>query len=177
MDNWRMVKIGTTQVQRKLFYNLNRERQKLIMQGFDPDAAMLSERLGVTEDQINEMDQRLASTDMSLNVPVGEDAGGATRMDFLPALGPGIEDSLASDEIAGLVRSKLKTILPKLNEKELYILQNRLLTDEPVTLREIGERYNVTRERVRQLEARLLEKIRQHLAVDIKDFSDTWIQS
>lgn len=177
MDNWRMVKIGTTQVQRKLFYNLNRERQKLIMQGFDPDAAMLSERLGVTEDQINEMDQRLASTDMSLNVPVGEDAGGATRMDFLPALGPGIEDSLARDEIAGLVRSKLKTILPKLNEKELYILQNRLLTDEPVTLREIGERYNVTRERVRQLEARLLEKIRQHLAVDIKDFSDTWIQS
>ncbi len=177
MDNWRMVKIGTTQAQRKLFYNLNRERQKLIMQGFDPDAAMLSERLGVTEDQINEMDQRLASTDMSLNVPVGEDAGGATRMDFLPALGPGIEDSLARDEIAGLVRSKLKTILPKLNEKELYILQNRLLTDEPVTLREIGERYNVTRERVRQLEARLLEKIRQHLAVDIKDFSDTWIQS
>ena len=123
------------------------------------------------------MDQRLASTDMSLNVPVGEDAGGATRMDFLPALGPGIEDTLASNEIAGLVRSKLKTILPKLNEKELYILHNRLLTDEPVTLREIGERYNVTRERVRQLEARLLEKIRQHLAVDIKDFSDTWIQS
>jgi len=177
MDNWRMVKIGTTQVQRKLFYNLNRERQKLMVQGFDPDAAMLSERLGVTEDQINEMDQRLASTDMSLNVPVGEDAGGATRMDFLPALGPGIEDTLASNEIAGLVRSRLKTILPKLNEKELYILQNRLLTDEPVTLREIGERYNVTRERVRQLEARLLEKIRQHLAVDIKDFSDTWIQS
>jgi len=177
MDNWRMVKIGTTQVQRKLFYNLNRERQKLIVQGFDPDAAMLSERLGVTEDQITEMDQRLASADLSLNVPVGEDAGGATRMDFLPALGPGIEDSLANDEIAGLVRSRLKTILPKLNEKELYILQNRLLTDEPVTLREIGERYNVTRERVRQLEARLLEKIRQHLAVDIKDFSDTWIQS
>ena len=177
MDNWRMVKIGTTQVQRKLFYNLNRERQKLIAQGYDPDAAMLSERLGVTEDQINEMDQRLASTDLSLNVQVGEDSGGASRMDFLPALGPGIEDTLASDEIAGLVRSRLKTIMPKLNEKEVYILQNRLLTDEPVTLREIGERYNVTRERVRQLEARLLEKIRQHLTLDIKDFSDAWIQS
>ena len=177
MDNWRMVKIGTTQVQRKLFYNLNRERQKLIAQGYDPDAAMLSERLGVTEDQINEMDQRLASTDLSLNVQVGEDSGGASRMDFLPALGPGIEDTLASDEIAGLVRSRLKTIMPKLHEKEVYILQNRLLTDEPVTLREIGERYNVTRERVRQLEARLLEKIRQHLTLDIKDFSDAWIQS
>ncbi|OXS28004.1 MAG: RNA polymerase subunit sigma-70 [Desulfovibrio sp. MES5] len=177
MDNWRMVKIGTTQVQRKLFYNLNRERQKLIMQGFDPDAAMLSERLGVTEDQINEMDQRLASTDMSLNAQVGEESGGATRMDFLPALGPGIEDSLASDEIAGLVRSKLKTIIPKLNEKELYILHNRLLTDEPITLREIGERYNITRERVRQLEARLVEKIGQHMKNDIEDFSDHWIQS
>ena len=176
MDNWRMVKIGTTQVQRKLFYNLNRERQKLIAQGFDPDAAMLSERLGVSEEQITEMDQRLAANDLSLNAQVGEDAGGATRMDFLPALGPGIEDSLGDSEVAELLREKLKTILPKLNEKELYILQNRLLTDDPVTLREIGERYNVTRERVRQLEARLLEKIRQHLALDIKDFSDAWIQ-
>lgn len=176
MDNWRMVKIGTTQVQRKLFYNLNRERQKLIAQGFDPDAAMLSERLGVSQEQINEMDQRLASTDLSLNVPVGEDTGGATRMDFLPALGPGIEDDLAREEISDLVRTQIKAIIPKLNEKELYILNNRLLTDDPVTLREIGERYNVTRERVRQLEARLLEKIRQHLTLDIKDFSNDWIQ-
>lgn len=177
MDNWRMVKIGTTQVQRKLFYNLNRERQKLIAQGFDPDATMLSERLGVSEEQINEMDQRLAAGDLSLNAQVGDEPGGATRMDFLPALGPGIEDNLASDEMADILRDKIKTLLPKLNDKELYILQNRLLTDDPVTLREIGERYNVTRERVRQLEARLLEKIRRHIAGDVKDFSDEWIQS
>lgn len=177
MDNWRMVKIGTTQVQRKLFYNLNRERQKLIAQGFDPDAAMLSERLGVSEEQINEMDQRLAANDLSLNAQVGDEPGGATRMDFLPALGPGIEDDLAGSEMADIVRDKIKTLLPSLNDKELYILQNRLLTDDPVTLREIGERYNVTRERVRQLEARLLEKIRRHIAGDVKDFSDEWIQS
>lgn len=75
MDNWRMVKIGTTQVQRKLFYNLNRERQKLIAQGFDPDAAMLSERLGVSEEQITEMDQRLAANDLSLNAQVGGRCG------------------------------------------------------------------------------------------------------
>lgn len=177
MDNWRMVKIGTTQVQRKLFYNLNRERQKLIAQGFDPDAAMLSERLGVSEEQINEMDQRLAANDLSLNAQVGDEPGGATRMDFLPALGPGIEDDLAGSEMADILRDKIKTLLPSLNDKELYILQNRLLTDDPVTLREIGERYNVTRERVRQLEARLLEKIRRHIAGDVKDFSDEWIQS
>lgn len=177
MDNWRMVKIGTTQVQRKLFYNLNRERQRLVAQGFDPDAAMLSERLGVSVEQIAEMDQRLSSTDMSLNVQVGEENGSSTRMDFLPALGPGVEESLASLEITDLVRDQMKAILPKLNEKERYILHHRLLSEEPITLREIGERYNVTRERVRQLEARLLEKIRKHLTVDIKDFSQEWIES
>ncbi len=175
MDNWRMVKVGTTQVQRKLFYNLNKEKQKLIAQGFDPEPEVLAERLGVHKDQIIEMEQRLMSSDMSLDVTVGEDSGGSSRMDFLPALGPGIEESYAGYEISHLMRDKLNDILPKLNEKEIYILQNRLLTDEPVTLREIGERYNITRERVRQLEARLLEKLRAYLTDDIKDFSEDWI--
>ncbi|MBO4368752.1 MAG: sigma-70 family RNA polymerase sigma factor, partial [Desulfovibrio sp.] len=139
MDNWRMVKIGTTQVQRKLFFNLNKERQKLIAQGFDPDAAMLSERLGVSEEQINEMNQRMSFTDMSLNTTLNtSENDSASRMDFLPALGPGVEDSLASDEIVDIVRLRLKTILPHLTEKEQFILKNRLLTDEPLTLREIG---------------------------------------
>jgi len=177
MDNWRMVKIGTTQVQRKLFYNLNKERQKLISQGYNPSAETLSKHLGVTPEQINEMDQRLTSTDMSLDISVGDDPNGTTRMDFLPALGPGVEDTFASSEISSLLQEKIKKILPKLNEKEIYILQNRLLTDEPITLREIGEKYNVTRERVRQLEARLLEKLKQYLSGDIKDFSQDWINS
>lgn len=96
MDNFRMVKIGTTQVQRRLFFNLSRERQKLIAEGFDPDAEMLSKRLGVSKSDIQEMDQRMSSGDVSLNVPVGDDSDSATRMDFLPALGPGVEDSIAS---------------------------------------------------------------------------------
>ena len=175
MDNWRMVKIGTTQAQRKLFYNLNRERQKLIAEGFDPDAAVLAERLGVGEDQIVEMQQRLDASDMSLDATVGDESGSATRMDFLPALGPGIEESLAGMEIAELLQSKIRDILPSLSEKEAYILEHRLLTDDPVTLREIGERYNVTRERVRQLEARLLQKLKTHLSTDIQDFSEDWI--
>ncbi len=177
MNNWRMVKIGTTQVQRKLFFNLNKERQKLISQGFDPDAAMLSEKLGVSIDQIHEMEQRLGASDMSLDMQVSDATGGASRMDFLPALEPSIESSIASTEISKLVQQHLQNIIPKLNEKETYILYNRLLTDEPVTLREIGEKYNVTRERVRQLEARLLEKLRQHLSNDIKDFSEEWINT
>jgi RNA polymerase sigma-32 factor len=170
-----MVKIGTTQAQRKLFYNLNKERQKLVAQGFDPDAATLSERLGVTEEQVVEMQQRLDAGDVSLDIPVGDESGSASRMDFLPALGPGIEDSLADSEIAALVRDGIRNIAPSLSEKEAYILEHRLLTDDPVTLREIGERYDVTRERIRQLEARLLSKLRSHLSSEIKDFSSDWI--
>ena len=176
MDNWRMVKIGTTQAQRKLFYNLNRERQKLILQGFDPDAALLSEKLGVTKDQVEEMQQRLDSGDVSLDLPVSDDSGSASRMDFLPALGPGVEEGIADSEVSRLVRDSIHELLPSLSEKEVYILEHRLLTDEPATLREIGERYHVTRERIRQLEARLLEKLKEHLGREIKDFSEEWIQ-
>jgi len=177
MDNWRMVRIGTTQTQRKLFYNLNRERQKLINEGFDPDASMLSSRLGVSKEQVLEMEQRLVAADVSLDAKINDDPNAATRMDFLPALGPGLEENLATEQIASMVQGSIKQIMPRLSEKEVYILKKRLLSDEPVTLREIGERYNITRERVRQLETRLLQKLKQHLATDIKDFSEQWIQS
>ncbi|MFK4764859.1 RNA polymerase factor sigma-32 [Desulfobaculum sp. SPO524] len=176
MDNWRLVKIGTTQSQRKLFYNLNKERQRLQSLGFDPDSATLSKNLGVSEDVVIEMDQRLSRQDMSLNMPIGEE-GGASRMDFLPALQPAIEEDVAQDEISLMVREHIKTILPKLNDKEQDILTSRLLSDSPVTLREIGEKYGITRERVRQIEARLLKKLREHMAEHIADFSDDWIHT
>ncbi len=178
MDNWRMVKIGTTQAQRKLFYNLNKERQKLIAQGFDPDEKTLSEALGVSVEQVVEMQQRLDTSDLSLDMPANNDEnGGNTKLDFLPALNAGVESNFASEELSDLVRHSLKDLLPDLSDKELFILENRLLTDDPVTLREIGEKYHVSRERIRQLEARLLVKLKNHLGNKIKDFSEEWIQS
>ena len=170
MDNWRMVKIGTTQTQRKLFYNLNRERQKLISEGFDPSAAMLSSRLGVSEAQVLEMEQRLVAADLSLDAKVGDDSNAATRMDFLPALGPGPEENLVAKQLVSLMRDSIEQIKPKLSDKEAYILEKRWQSDEPVTLQEIGERYNITRERVRQLEERLMLKLKRHLPADMKDF-------
>ncbi len=175
MDNWRMVKIGTTQAQRKLFYNLNKERQRLQALGYDPTTSALSKSLGVSAEEISEMDQRLSKNDMSLDLTYGEDSN-STRMDFLPALGPGIEETLADDEISSLLSTHIDTIRPKLNEKELAILDGRLLSENPQTLREIGEEYNITRERVRQIEARLLQKLKLHLANRIKDFSVDWIR-
>ncbi len=177
MDNWRLVKIGTTQTQRKLFYNLNKERQQLISQGYDPDSAMLAERLNVSEEQIVEMEQRLDASDMSLDAPMSdEDSGGASRMDYLPALGPGIEETLGNSEMSHMVRERLQSLVPSLSDKEQYILEHRLLSDEPVTLREIGDMFHITRERVRQIEARLLQKVRDHLFSNIKDFSRDWIE-
>lgn len=176
MDNWRMVKIGTTQAQRKLFYNLNKERQKLIIQGFDPDSAALSKKLNVSEKQVIEMEQRMNGGDVSLDASINTDGEpGTSRIEMLPTLGPGIEAILSDHQMANLVREKLAIIVPLLSEKETYILEHRLLNDEPVTLREIGEKYDITRERVRQIEARLLQKVRDHLFKEIKDFSQDWI--
>ncbi|MDR2489535.1 MAG: RNA polymerase factor sigma-32 [Desulfovibrio sp.] len=177
MDNWRLVKIGTTQTQRKLFYNLNKERQQLIAMGYNPDVDTLAQRLNVSKEQIVEMEQRLDASDMSLDAPASTaDSGGISRMEYLPALGPGIEESLGNNEISHIVRDRLKSLMPRLNDKEQCILEYRLLSDEPVTLREIGEMFHITRERVRQIEARLLQKVRDHLSDNIKDFSRDWIE-
>ncbi len=174
MDNWRMVKIGTTQNQRKLFYNLNKERQRLQTLGFSPSSEDLSESLNVSVDDIDEMDQRLSQGDMSLDLPVGENSE-VSRLDFLPSLGPGVEEQLASDQISLLLLENLKAIAPSLNEKEQVLLKERLLTDSPITLREIGERYGITRERVRQIEAKLLQKLRDFLEKRVDGFSEDWI--
>lgn len=178
MDNWRLVKIGTTQAQRKLFYNLNKERQRLSAQGFDPDTSTLARNLNVPEPQIIEMTQRMDGSDLSLDAPLSDDSGngaGSTRMDFLPALSVGTEEDFANSERDELIRESLKSLLPELSAKELDILHSRLLTDAPVTLREIGEKYSISRERVRQLESRLLTKINNHLAKVNPDFSADWI--
>ncbi|GAB6038707.1 RNA polymerase factor sigma-32 [Fundidesulfovibrio butyratiphilus] len=175
MDNWRLVRIGTTQAQRTLFYNLNKERTRLQSLGFDPTASNISKQLKVSEADVVEMDQRLAKNDLSLDLSLGDDSS-STRLDYLPALTPGIEELLAKDEIAAVVEKHLQTILPELTDKERDLLEQRILSDSPVTLREIGNKYGITRERVRQIESRLLEKIRDHFVKRIDDFSSEWIR-
>ncbi|NCC24660.1 MAG: sigma-70 family RNA polymerase sigma factor [Deltaproteobacteria bacterium] len=174
MDNWRMVKLGTTQAQRKLFFNLGKEKHRLESQGFAPDAASISESLYVSEDDVIQMGQRMANNDMSLDSALSDDTS-LTPLDVIPALTPAVEDTLAAEQMSTLLLDGVESFRPKLNEKELDILDQRLLAEEPVTLREIGEKYGITRERVRQIEARLLEKLKHHLSSKIDDFSDEWI--
>lgn len=175
MDNWRMVKIGTTQSQRKLFYNLGKEKQKLESQGFSPDIGVLSRQLNVSEEDIVEMSMRLRQNDLSLDATFGEDST-TTHLDMIPALEASVEDKLAQAEISNELKKHIKTILPRLNDKEKAILYARLLAQAPQSLREIGEKFGITRERVRQIEARLLQKLKQHLASNIQDFSIDWIK-
>ncbi|MBT3312342.1 MAG: RNA polymerase factor sigma-32 [Desulfobacterales bacterium] len=169
MDNWRLVKIGTTQGQRKLFFKLKKEKQKLIDQGFDPKPKLLSEKLGVTEREIIDMDQRLDGWDVSLDAPIrdGSDTG---RIELLSQESQAIDDQLAKEEISAILREKVAEFKQKLNERELEIFNLRIFSDEPVTLQDIGDRYGISRERVRQVEKNIIKKMRVFFKEEIPDF-------
>lgn len=173
MDNWRLVKIGTTQNQRKLFFKLKKEKQKLIDQGFEPQPKLLSEKLGVPQQDVINMEQRLDAWDVSLDAPVNEDSD-TQRGDLLDIDGSvSAEDQVGDKELKALVRDNLEALKSTLTEREIEILEARIFAEEPLTLQELGERYGISRERVRQLETGLLKKIRNYFQEAISDF-DTY---
>lgn len=171
MDNWRLVKIGTTQAQRKLFFSLNKEKKLLEAQGFKPDVKLLAERLHVKESEVIEMGQRMDNWDVSLEAPAHSDSEDEQK-NFLPVGGPDIEDVIAAQELRERIASLLEQIDSVLNDKERFILNARLLSDEPETLQTIAEQFSVSRERVRQIEANLLKKLRTAFEKDMPDVRD-----
>ncbi len=168
MDNWRLVKIGTTQAQRKLFFSLNKERKLLEAQGFKPEPKLLAERLNVKESEIIEMSQRLSSQEMSLEAPVREDSN-EEQKEFLTYQGQSVEEMVAEKEIKAKVAEVVEKLKSSLNDKELAILDQRLLNDEPLTLQTIADQFQVSRERVRQIEANLLTKMRVFFEQEVPD--------
>ena len=171
MDNWKLVKIGTTQSQRKLFYNLKREKEKLRSLGFEPGPKLLAEALNVREEEVIEMDQRLGGWELSLDAPLKEGSD-EYHKNFLPSSEPQVEEILAQAELKDLFRQKLSQFRLELNDKELDILDLRLLAEKPLTLQEIGARHRISRERVRQIEDRLIKRLRQFLKSEISDWED-----
>ena len=169
MDNWRLVKIGTTQGQRKLFFKLKKEKQRLIDQGFDPKPKLLSERLGVSEREIIDMDQRLDGWDVSLDAPVKENSD-TERIDFLSTPLESAEEKLAKKELSLLLHDKITTFREELTKRELEIFNLRIFSDSPATLQEIGDRYSISRERVRQVEKSIVDKMRDFFKQEIGDF-------
>ena len=169
MDNWRLVKIGTTQVQRKLFFRLKKEKQRLISGGFDPKPKLLSERLGVSEQEITDMDQRLDRWEVSLDSPIKEGSDDEL-IEFVATPAPSAEIQVAKKEMEAIIREKVDSFKQDLSEREVYILENRIFSDTPATLQEIGEHYGITRERVRQIENSMIKKMRTHFQSEIPDF-------
>ena len=170
MDNWRLVKIGTTQGQRKLFFKLKKEKQKLIDQGFDPKPKLLSERLGVSEREIVDMDQRLDGWDLSLDAPFKDDSD-TERIEFLSTDTESVEDKVAKKEIEALLHNKIAEFRKKMTRREKEIFDLRIFSDNPVTLQEIGDRYGISRERVRQVEKNIVKKMREFFKREIPDFA------
>ena len=175
LDNWRLVKIGTTQAQRRLFFNLQKEKAKLEALGYSAEPKKLAEAMGVKEKEVIQMDQRMSSWEASLDAPMRDDAE-RSLMDFLPGNKELIDGKLEDNEIKSILYEKLKDFKKTLKDKELDIYQNRLLAENPATLQEIGDKYGITRERTRQIEERLLRKIKDFLKEEIPGIEDYQIK-
>ncbi|MFH1487902.1 MAG: RNA polymerase factor sigma-32 [Pseudomonadota bacterium] len=173
MENWKLVKIGTTQTQRKLFFNLAKERDKLIAQGFAPETKLLAERLDVKEREIEEMSQRLGGGEISLSAPVG-DSGKEAYGSFLPDHHVPVDDELSQKQDRELLLDKLKEYREKLSGKELDIFDNRIMAETPLTLQELGDKYHISRERVRQIQERIIKNIKGWLIEEIPDFEENF---
>ena len=162
MKQHSMVRIGTTHNQRKLFYNLEKEKSAIDKMGMEPTVKLLSDRLGVPEKDVRMMEQRMARKDVSLDQPLASDES-SSFLDFETSDDPTATDQMIEKESIHQLQSALGELSESLSEKERYILQNRLLSDEPMKLQEIGTEWGVTREAVRQMESRLMKKIKKQM--------------
>jgi RNA polymerase sigma-32 factor len=171
MNNWRLVKLGTTQAQRKLFFNLQKEKDRLEAEGIVAGPKLLAQRLDVKESEVIEMDQRLAARDLSVDAPV-EAGGEATMLDFLASKGATVEDEVGNAESRELIAQKVKEFGDTLTGKDKVIFDGRLMAEEPLTLQDIGDRYKISRERVRQIEERIKKKLKAYLMKELPDLED-----
>ncbi len=167
MNNFRMVKVGTTQAQRRLFFNLQKEKQRLEAEGFDISPKLIARRLEVKPSEVVEMDQRMSSRDVSVDTPIGSDEE-STMLDLLSSEGTP-EDKVVDAHYQKVVADKMREFGETLTGKDRTIFEKRLLTEEPMTLQEIGEMYEISRERVRQIEERLKKRLKQYLLTDMRD--------
>ncbi|HKU44831.1 MAG TPA: RNA polymerase factor sigma-32 [Polyangiales bacterium] len=165
LNNARLVKVGTTQAQRKLFFNLRKEKARLAAMGIDATPETIAQRLDVPTEEVVNMDRRLAAGDMSLDAPMSPSEGSSqTRLDFLPARTTDADDVLADAQLNAMLHDSLEEFGRTLKGKEAQIFNERMLTEEPRTLQELGDEFGVSRERVRQLEKRLQMKLKRYLA-------------
>lgn len=165
IKSWSLVKVGTTQAQRKLFYKLRSTKNQMeIGEGnlSSEDYKELADKLNVTYEAVIEMDQRMGSKDLSLDAEIKSDTN-LSHMDFLADDEENQEDLITKVEEEKRVKSGMVDALKTLKDRERYIVENRILADKPLTLEELGTKYNISRERVRQIENAALKKMKSIL--------------
>ncbi len=164
INNIRLVKVGTTQAQRKLFFNLQKEQEKLEADGFVPEAKLLAERLNVKESEVLEMQQRLALPDLSVDAPVNNSDEGAGDMHgILADSSQDLEGLVVREQFGEALRQAVFEFKGEVDDKERAIIDRRLFTDEPATLQEIADEFALSRERIRQIESRLKVRLKEFL--------------
>jgi RNA polymerase sigma-32 factor len=168
LKSWSLVKLGTTQAQRKLFFSLARTRRELEKYNGDGEAPIanvdeIARRLHVKPGEVREMEQRMGGRDLSLDAPMGED-GGNSHVDFVVSSAIAQDDEFADKEEAGIINERVKMALLRLDPRERFIIEQRVMNERPMTLKELGEHFGFSRERARQLEIRAKDKLKNELA-------------
>lgn len=160
LDNFRLIKIGTTQAQRRIFFNLMKEKERIEKMGFTPDAQQLAAALDVRPEEIEEMEARLGKSDLSLDATVGEE-GEKRHIDLLESKALPVEESLEQAKFKNILEKKLHEFAGSLNERDKQIFRERLVAEVPRTLQALGEEFGISRERARQLEERIKQRLKK----------------
>jgi len=170
MDNFRLVKIGTTQGQRKLFFRLKKEKQKLRDMGIEPKPELISNRLGVSKKEVIEMDQRINARDVSLDAPLTDNLETA-RIEFIKTSAEPIEEKISKKEINVILHQGIADFRKEMKKRELDIFDQRIFAENPKTLAELGKQYGISRERVRQIQKIIILKMKDSFRHTLPDYA------
>ncbi|MBI5636766.1 MAG: sigma-70 family RNA polymerase sigma factor [Nitrospinae bacterium] len=171
LDNWRLVRVGTTNTRRKLLFNLNKATRELRNAGIDPTPKRLAEHFATTEDEVTEVQKSLSARDVSLETPL-DGEGGHTYADIIGDARRTPAKEVEEEEVFGMVKRHIADFAKGLKDSDRAILEERLMSEDPLTLSEIGEKFGVTREAVRQAEVRLMKRLKAYLREKIPGISD-----
>jgi RNA polymerase sigma-32 factor len=163
IKSWSLVKMGTTQIQKKLFYKMGKIKGLAHAERREEKIEELAQELNVRSSDIEEMQKRFAGRDLSLNAKLDLNQD-ISFLDLLPDLSPDQEELLGDREENGVLRDEVEGALGNLSERERFIIRHRIMADEPMTLQELGDTFDISRERIRQIESEALRKLKEHLA-------------
>ena len=173
LDNWRLVRVGTTNSRRKLLFNLKKEKERLEREGFDPSTKLLAEHFGVDENEIIDVEASIGAVDVSMDTPTRADSSMTPAQSLSD--GKSLEKRAEIDQFREILQQKIEGFKSELKPGEIEILEKRVLSESPQSLQELGDERGVTREAVRQAEQRLLKKFRIYIEEQMPEAADYFI--